>query len=204
MASSIRTQQGVFASLLDSTFPDMLREASISVDTMNGLVARRTMGVKGLIVKCSSDHELNYGSHSLSLPTTYGVDRLPFSKEDMPSPAALKKWDYLKHVVSQLPSYNSNIPFGLVIGGNCSKALEPYEVVNSVGEGPFAYRTLLGWCIVGFSREPADQLSKCLYTHVRVLVDNIATNKPTSHYFKHPSNVVDTTISDVLQAMYFT
>ena len=94
----------------------------------------------------------------MSLPTTNGVDRIPFLNKDMPSPATLNKWDYLKDVVSQLPSYDSNILFGLVIGSMCSKALEPYKVVNSVGVGIFTYRTLLGWCIVWSSGESADQL----------------------------------------------
>ena len=91
-----------------------------------------------------------------------------------------------------------------MIGANCSKALEPYELVHSVGEGPFAYRTLLGWCVVGASGEPADQSSKCFYTHVRVQVNDVATSKPASHYFKLSSNVIDNSISDALQAMYST
>ena len=35
------------------------------------------------------------------------------------------------------------------IGGNCSKALEPREVIPSKNGGQFAFLILLRWCIVG-------------------------------------------------------
>ena len=38
---------------------------------------------------------------------------------------------------------------GLLIGGNCSKAVEPEEVLPSKDSGPFAFRTPLAWCVVG-------------------------------------------------------
>lgn len=37
----------------------------------------------------------------------------------------------------------------LLIGTNASKLLEPWELVNSQGDGPYAVRTLLGWVIDG-------------------------------------------------------
>ena len=41
----------------------------------------------------------------------------------------------------------SNI--GLLIGVNCPRALQPYDVIHSVNNGPFAVKTALGWCISG-------------------------------------------------------
>ena len=40
------------------------------------------------------------------------------------------------------------ISIGLFIGGNCSKALEPLEVIQSEQGGLYPFKTLLGWCIV--------------------------------------------------------
>ena len=37
----------------------------------------------------------------------------------------------------------------LLIGSNAPRMLEPWEVVNSHGEGPYAIRTALGWVING-------------------------------------------------------
>ena len=197
---------GCFAtqSLLSEVAPDRLNGASILVETMNGSLHRDTKSVSGLVVRCSEKHAQKHGSRNVKLPTTYGVDQLPFSKEDMPSPDALKRWEYLKDVIKLLPTYDEKIPFGLMIGGNCVKALEPYEYVRSVGDGPFAYRTLLGWCVVGASSSNSGRAQKCCYTQVRLNVQDVATGKPMAHYFRPEANIIDTAISDALQSMYRT
>ena len=35
----------------------------------------------------------------------------------------------------------------LLIGVNVPKAMEPWDVISSADEGPFAVKTLLGWVI---------------------------------------------------------
>ena len=42
-----------------------------------------------------------------------------------------------------------NIVVGLLISANCMKALEPMKIIPSKEDGPYAYKTLLGWCILG-------------------------------------------------------
>lgn len=37
----------------------------------------------------------------------------------------------------------------LLVGTNAFKLMEPWEVVNNRGEGPYAIRSLLGWVING-------------------------------------------------------
>ena len=37
----------------------------------------------------------------------------------------------------------------LLIGANCPRALEPVQVIASRDGGPYAMKTVLGWCIVG-------------------------------------------------------
>ena len=37
----------------------------------------------------------------------------------------------------------------MLIGANLMKVLEPLEVIPSQEDGPYAFRILLGWCIVG-------------------------------------------------------
>ena len=43
----------------------------------------------------------------------------------------------------------SDCEIGLLIGYNCSKGIEPIDIVPSVGKGPYAQRTRLGWSIIG-------------------------------------------------------
>lgn len=46
-----------------------------------------------------------------------------------------------------IPNIKANVD--LLIGTNASKMLEPWEIVNSCGIGPYAVRTVLGWVVNG-------------------------------------------------------
>ena len=43
----------------------------------------------------------------------------------------------------------SDISVGLLIGANCTKALEPIEILQSRNGGPYAFKTWLGWYVIG-------------------------------------------------------
>ena len=84
----------------------------------------------------------------IELPTIYTQEEIqsnPVSKQDIVTQEDISRWSYLRDV--RLPSINADI--GLLIGNNVSKASEPWTVVNSRGDGPYAVRTLLGWSVNG-------------------------------------------------------
>ena len=62
---------------------------------------------------------------------------------------SLKNGNIKKYILQYIPDIDESIPAGLLIGGNCVKALEPCSVISSENNGPCAIRTRLGWCIVG-------------------------------------------------------
>lgn len=198
---------GCFASssLLSQFAPQTLHH-SISVDTVNGSVQRDAFSVDGLVVRCSDKHAAKHGSVDIALPRTFSADNMPFSKEDMPMEEALKKWRHMEDVSKLVASFDETIPFGLIIGNTCKKALEPLQLVPSAEDGPYAYRTHLGWCVVGPSNKDSstDFSHKVLCTQIRVHAQDVVTGKQTPHYFLSPSRVVDTSISDSLKAMYET
>lgn len=70
---------------------------------------------------------------------------MPVSQLNIPRQEDLTEWSYLKDI--KIHEINSDID--LLIGTNASKVLEPWELVNSQGDGPYAVRTLLGWVIYG-------------------------------------------------------
>lgn len=70
---------------------------------------------------------------------------MPVTKDNIPKAEDIRKWPYLKDV--ELTPINASI--GLLIGVNAPKVLEPWRVINSRGNGPFAVKTLLGWVING-------------------------------------------------------
>ena len=55
---------------------------------------------------------------------------------------------HLERILDEINEYD-NISVGLLIGANCTKALEPIDVILSKYNGPYAIKTRLGWCIVG-------------------------------------------------------
>ncbi|XP_028314842.1 uncharacterized protein LOC114470696 [Gouania willdenowi] len=70
---------------------------------------------------------------------------MPVSQLCIPRQKDLIKWPHLKDI--KIHEIDSGID--LLIGTNNSKVSEPWELVNSKGDGPYAARTLLGWVIYG-------------------------------------------------------
>lgn len=57
----------------------------------------------------------------------------------------ISKLPHLKHI--KIPRNDASVD--LLIGTNASRSMEPWEVINSRGEGPYAVKTLLGWVVNG-------------------------------------------------------
>lgn len=79
------------------------------------------------------------------LPEVLTQSKMPVTADSMVTPEDLAKWPYLSRV--NIPSIKANV--GLLIGTNAPKILEPWEVINSCGNGPYAIRTLLGGVVNG-------------------------------------------------------
>ena len=69
---------------------------------------------------------------------------------------------------------------GLLIGANCARALEPVEVLPSQDGGPFAYKTFLGWCVVGPLTKTGKSRS---ITCNGIAVQDATTSKVSHHHF---------------------
>lgn len=89
----------------------------------------------------------------LRLPDVYTQKVIPVTKENMPKEENLRKWPYLKDV--ELTPINAGI--GLLIGVNSPKALEPWRIINSEGNGPYAVLTHLGWVVNGPLNQGSEQ-----------------------------------------------
>lgn len=81
----------------------------------------------------------------LDLPDVYTQQSIPVTNDNIPAENDIRKWPYLKDV--ELTQINAGI--GLLIGVNTPKALEPWRIINSEGNGPYAVQTLLGWVVNG-------------------------------------------------------
>ena len=84
----------------------------------------------------------------LNLTATYTREELPANVEEVATRDKVAGWEHFKEIVDKVPR-KSDTEIGLLIGANCAKALEPQQVISSKDGGPFAFRSPLGWCVVG-------------------------------------------------------
>ena len=69
-------------------------------------------------------------------------------KEEIATSARISRCEYMKPILNDIVQ-DEDIVAGLLIGTNCMKALETMKIIQSKEDGPYAYKTLFGWCIVG-------------------------------------------------------
>ena len=132
----------------------------------------------------------------IDLLVTYTKEDLPVDDEDVATPEKIRKWKYLERIAGEI-TQGQGISIGLLIGGNCSKALEPLEVIPSEQGGPYAFKTLLGWCIVGTIGETTfDTAVACNRISVQ------ESKNVASHYFARETEVRDIGIEQMLKKIY--
>ena len=83
--------------------------------------------------------------------------------------------------MSEEISHSDDTTVELLIGANSTRALEPVQVIASRDGGPYAVKTVLGWCVVGpiaciNSRNGS-------LTCNRIAVQEASSNKIADHYF---------------------
>ena len=87
-------------------------------------------------------------SEKVDLPAMYTRGEIPANKSNIPTPERVAQWPHLKEIATELAPI-SDAPIGLLIGCNCPMALQPLDTIRSVGNQPFAQRSVLGWGVIG-------------------------------------------------------
>jgi len=169
------------------------RKTSITIRTLNGEENMESITLTRL--KVASDVK---GGEWLNLPATYTKRDLPADMEEVATREKIKRWDHLNTIANRLPE-ESNFEIGLLIGANCAKALEPLQVIPSKDGGPFAFKTILGWCVVGpLTRDGKISSMACN----RVMVEDAASRKLSQHHFAHLDEVKDNSAGEMLRKIY--
>ncbi|CAM4696557.1 unnamed protein product [Leuciscus chuanchicus] len=81
----------------------------------------------------------------IDLPKVFTHSNIPVHVENIPKRSDIQKWPYLNEV--RLPEIEADV--GLLIGANCSRAMEPWHVINAEDGGPYAVKTAIGWVVNG-------------------------------------------------------
>ena len=100
--------------------------------------------VKSTIIQGLEVYDLE-GKNAIEIPKAYTQSKLPVGRADIPTQEEVEKWPHLRQI--PLPRIDAEIE--LLIGNNVPRALEPWQVINSEGNGPYAVRTRLGWIVNG-------------------------------------------------------
>ena len=170
------------------------RRTSITIKTLNGEVTNKSSVISGMKVASSRDSSEDW----LELPDTYTKKYLPVGKEDVATPSKLKNWGHLERILDEI-NEDDNISVGLLIVANCTKALEPIDVIPSKNNGPYAIKTRLGWCIVG----PVNGTQSRQGIHCNpIAVKQADTKDVGKHYFQTKTIVEDNDVRDMLTRLY--
>ena len=79
----------------------------------------------------------------INIPSAYTMDKMLVDFSTIVTLENIKKWKYLQEIAEEV-SHIDNVKVQLLIGANCTRALEPVQVIASKDGGPFAMKTLLG------------------------------------------------------------
>ena len=118
-------------------------EATLNMQTMHGASIIQTKSVENLVVMDTNDR------NKVELPKTFTRHDIPVSHSQIPKPELLNGISYLKPLADKLPAYKPSLEVGLLIGSSCPTALQPLQVVDTDGKGPYAALYRHGWTING-------------------------------------------------------
>ena len=170
-------------------------KTSVTIKTLNGDYKHSTIAVDGLEVT-NVDEKKGEG---IKLPRVFSQDDLPAASDEIATADNIKKWEYLHKIIPKMKNFDGQ-DFQLLIGANCLRALEPLEVITSEGDGPYAFRSRLGWCVVGPLSERRDENR---FHCNRILVKDCSTGRVSGHQFTVNSCKEDV-IGDLLKKLYTT
>ena len=105
--------------------------------------------------------------------------------------------EILENVINQL-TFSDDISIGLLIGANYIKALEPIEILQSKNCGPYAFKTRLGWCVVG----PVNRTKRNKVSCNQIAVNQADTKEVGRHFFQVKKEVKENDLPEMLQQMY--
>ena len=175
------------------------QSVTVKVITIRGIKKHHIDCACGLIVT-SLD-----GSVQISLAKAYIKEDLPVDHKEIISVETIQQFDYLRRITNEMQHYpkvsdQDQVPIALIIGSNCPKAVEPIECIPSQDSGPYAYRSRLGWCVAGPSRNSDPQGIICNRIHV----EDVTTSSVAQHKFVVKNQLKDVSIGDQLKEMYLT
>ena len=134
----------------------------------------------------------------ITLPRMFSQDDLPVASDEIATPENIQQWKYLHRIIPEM-KMGRNLDVKLLIAANCPEASEPQEAISGQGDGPYAFNTKLGWCVVG----PISDGSYQNRFHCnRIIMKDHDTRKIAKHHFAILKDVEEGGIGDLLKKLY--
>ena len=115
----------------------------LKLQTLHGIKHVPTSIVHNLEV--SDLHDRNV----VKLPKCYTRQEIPVDHSQIPKRELFNHFPHLVEVAKEIPPYSQHLGIGLLIGANCSVALQPLRVIPVNGDGPYAVLHKHGWTVSG-------------------------------------------------------
>ena len=160
-ASNPRTERLVYALLddqSDTTFvaDNVLNHLDVSGPETNLLLSTmhatdeliKSRKVGGLIVQ---DFKRQVTLH---LPKAFSREIIPAKRSHIPRPESALQWPHLEKIAAQIAPYQNDVDIGILIGSDCPRAIMPREIIPGEDDSPYAFRSDLGWGIIGRVSQP--------------------------------------------------
>ena len=118
-------------------------DSMLKLQTLHGIKHVPTSIVHNLEV--SDLHDRNV----VKLPKCYTRQEIPMGHSQIPKRELFDHFPHLAEVAKEIPPYFQHLGIGLLIGANCSVALQPLRVIPVNGDGPYAVLYKHEWTING-------------------------------------------------------
>ena len=135
------------------------------------------------------------------MPKSFTRKEIPVDPVEIATPIKLRKWKYFDKVAKRFAT-DDEVSADLLIGANCVEASEPLNVISRHCGGHYAFRTILGWCIVGPIEDRMGSHGSICCNQVRVVEAGIRGNSIAKHHFEIQNEVDDVVIKEMWQRMY--
>ena len=88
----------------------------------------------------------------------------------------------------------------LLIGANFVETLQPLEVIPSQQDGPYAYRTILGWCVVRLIVDEKPDAVSCNW----IVVLQAKSGSVAKYHFEVQNKCEDIGIKEMFRKIYMS
>ena len=124
-------------------------QIKLRLSTITATTTIATRKIEGLTISGINSSKM------ISINTTYTRNDIPVRRSHIPTRSTATKWSHLQSLRDKI-SEIQEFEIGMLIGYNCSDAIQPISVISGGVNEPYGVETYIGWSIVGATQVDHD------------------------------------------------